>query len=116
MLPPYLFILLSSLSLLGEALPASRPARQANRETIVASTVATVIGDQAEVSESSRGNPDPNIIAQACTAADCSERGTCFGTKATPLCLCQLGFAGRNCQDSMRESSHGRVRLQVQII
>ncbi|KAH7723948.1 Protein Y38C1AA.9, partial [Aphelenchoides avenae] len=41
----------------------------------------------------------------ACTAAQCNERGTCFGSKAMPICLCQLGHAGPKCEDSYCDSA-----------
>ena len=67
-----------------------RKRRQSNIETTIASTVATVIVESNNL---------------PCTAVDCNERGSCFGTKASPLCFCQLGFAGKNCQDTYCESA-----------
>ncbi|CAD5228421.1 unnamed protein product [Bursaphelenchus xylophilus] len=55
-----------------------------------------------------------NAVAgpQMCTAEDCNNHGTCFGTKSMPFCICQIGFAGARCQesycDNTREcSGHG---------
>uniref|UniRef100_A0A915EG13 Uncharacterized protein n=1 Tax=Ditylenchus dipsaci TaxID=166011 RepID=A0A915EG13_9BILA len=66
--------------------------RQSPIETTIASTMATIVAEDG---------PD----GAACTAAHCNERGTCFGTKAMPLCLCQLGFAGVNCKDTYCDST-----------
>uniref|UniRef100_A0AC34QJY3 EGF-like domain-containing protein n=1 Tax=Panagrolaimus sp. JU765 TaxID=591449 RepID=A0AC34QJY3_9BILA len=49
--------------------------------------------------------PVPTNMAEACTSAECSSRGTCFGTKASPLCLCQLGFTGPRCEDTYCDSN-----------
>ncbi|CAD5221365.1 unnamed protein product [Bursaphelenchus okinawaensis] len=40
-----------------------------------------------------------------CTAEDCSNHGTCFGTKTMPFCICQIGFAGPRCQESYCDSN-----------
>lgn len=33
-----------------------------------------------------------------CNSADCNNKGLCIGTKANYVCLCNLGYAGRQCQ------------------
>ncbi|KAI6212095.1 hypothetical protein M3Y96_00504100 [Aphelenchoides besseyi] len=42
--------------------------------------------------------------AEPCTADQCMHRGTCFGSKAMPFCFCQLGYAGKNCEDRFCDS------------
>ncbi|KAI1723751.1 sushi, nidogen and EGF-like domain-containing protein 1 [Ditylenchus destructor] len=79
------------LSIFLNAIVNAQEGHHSPIETTIASTVATVVvGSEHEV---------------ACTAADCNERGSCFGTKAMPLCLCQLGFAGVRCQDTYCDSA-----------
>uniref|UniRef100_A0A7E4WD32 EGF-like domain-containing protein n=1 Tax=Panagrellus redivivus TaxID=6233 RepID=A0A7E4WD32_PANRE len=47
----------------------------------------------------------PTNMAEACTSTDCNNRGTCFGTKQSPICLCQLGYAGPRCADTYCDSA-----------
>uniref|UniRef100_A0AC35FCW2 EGF-like domain-containing protein n=1 Tax=Panagrolaimus sp. PS1159 TaxID=55785 RepID=A0AC35FCW2_9BILA len=42
----------------------------------------------------------PTNMAEQCTAAECNNRGTCFGTKQSPICLCSLGYAGTRCEET----------------
>lgn len=44
--------------------------------------------------------PVPTNTNEVCTTEDCSGRGTCIGTKQSPICICQLGYAGTRCEDS----------------
>lgn len=33
-----------------------------------------------------------------CSATECSNKGFCLGTKASNICLCNLGYHGANCE------------------
>ncbi|RCN53435.1 EGF-like domain protein [Ancylostoma caninum] len=41
----------------------------------------------------------------ACTSLDCSNRGTCLGTKKAYICACHLGYSGKNCEDTVCDSA-----------
>ncbi|VDM63307.1 unnamed protein product, partial [Angiostrongylus costaricensis] len=41
----------------------------------------------------------------SCKAKDCNNRGTCLGTKAAYVCACVLGYTGRNCEETVCDSS-----------
>ncbi|KAE9555115.1 hypothetical protein FO519_001690 [Halicephalobus sp. NKZ332] len=47
----------------------------------------------------------PTNMTEACTSADCSGKGTCFGTKQSPICLCQLFSTGPRCEDTYCDSN-----------
>ncbi|KJH52094.1 EGF-like domain protein [Dictyocaulus viviparus] len=40
-----------------------------------------------------------------CKAKDCNDRGTCLGTKKAYVCACVLGYSGKNCEETMCDSS-----------
>ncbi|EPB69161.1 EGF-like domain protein [Ancylostoma ceylanicum] len=40
-----------------------------------------------------------------CTSLECNNRGTCLGTKKTYICACHLGYSGKNCEDTVCDST-----------
>uniref|UniRef100_A0A0N5A3N0 EGF-like domain-containing protein n=1 Tax=Parastrongyloides trichosuri TaxID=131310 RepID=A0A0N5A3N0_PARTI len=38
---------------------------------------------------------------EPCTSDDCSNNGSCIGTRQQKFCICNLGFAGDDCSDKL---------------
>uniref|UniRef100_A0A0K0FJP0 Eyes shut (inferred by orthology to a D. melanogaster protein) n=1 Tax=Strongyloides venezuelensis TaxID=75913 RepID=A0A0K0FJP0_STRVS len=38
---------------------------------------------------------------EPCTSEDCSNNGSCIGTKQQKFCICNLGFAGDDCSERL---------------
>ncbi|KAI6239591.1 EGF-like domain protein [Aphelenchoides fujianensis] len=63
-------------------------------------------GDEQSVTVSAISNgPAQPSGSEACTAEQCSNRGTCFGSRSMPFCFCTLGYAGKNCEDRFCDSA-----------
>uniref|UniRef100_A0A8R1I459 EGF-like domain-containing protein n=1 Tax=Caenorhabditis japonica TaxID=281687 RepID=A0A8R1I459_CAEJA len=45
------------------------------------------------------------VNLESCGTVDCNHRGTCLGTKKTYICACQLGYSGKNCEDTVCDSA-----------
>uniref|UniRef100_A0A0K0DAW0 EGF-like domain-containing protein n=1 Tax=Angiostrongylus cantonensis TaxID=6313 RepID=A0A0K0DAW0_ANGCA len=48
---------------------------------------------------------DVRANLNSCKAKDCNNRGTCLGTKTAHVCACVLGYTGRNCEETVCDSS-----------